>query len=278
MDGKDSLELIKLTVQDRYGRLAEEEGQRGCGCSPGPSSCCSPEAEEQFYSGESMYPDASTANLPPEVTAFSLGCGDPITLAELEEGQTVLDLGSGGGMDCFLAARKVGPKGRVIGIDMTSEMIQRAEENRIKLKMENVEFRWGEIEEIPVEDESIDVIISNCVINLSPDKQRVFQEAFRVLKAGGKLAVSDIVTDGPLPDRVRESLDAWAGCVAGALDIGEFRQELKKAGFTEVEVEAFPWEEGILQADGEIPADQVDYRRLQNTIFSARITARKPGS
>lgn len=128
-----------------------------------------------------MYPDASTANLPSEVTTFSLGCGDPITLAELEEGQTVLDLGSGGGMDCFLAARKVGPSGKVIGVDMTSEMIQRPEENRIKLKMDNVQFRWGEIEGIPVKDESIDVIISNCVINLSPDKQRVFQEAFRVL-------------------------------------------------------------------------------------------------
>jgi SAM-dependent methyltransferase len=179
---------------------------------------------------------------------MSLGCGDPITLAALTPGQTVLDLGSGGGIDCFLAAKKVGPAGKVIGVDMTASMIERARANKKQLGAENVEFRLGEIEHLPVADNTVDVIISNCVINLSPDKPQVFREAFRVLKPGGKLAVSDIVTDGPLPEAVKSSLSAWAGCVAGALDVNEYIAGIGAAGFTKVELTPKYWDQAIIDA------------------------------
>ncbi len=151
-----------------------------------------------------------------------MGCGDPITLASLQPGQTVLDLGSGGGIDCFMAAKKVGERGHVIGVDMTAEMLEKARLNQVKMGFKNVDFRLGEIEHLPVADNTVDVIISNCVVNLSPDKPQVFREAYRVLKPGGKLALSDIVTDGPLPQVVKDSLSAWAGCVAGALDVKDY--------------------------------------------------------
>jgi len=165
-----------------------------------------------------------------------LGCGNPVALANLREGETVLDLGSGGGIDVFLASKKVGKSGKVIGVDMTKEMLERAKASALKNGYSNVEFRLGEIESLPIEDETVDTIISNCVINLSPDKLKVFKEAFRVLKPNGKLMVSDIVTNGELPEDVRKSFDAWAGCIAGALEKNEYLHTIKKAGFISVKI------------------------------------------
>ncbi|MFN2236899.1 MAG: arsenite methyltransferase [Anaerolineales bacterium] len=244
---------IRSAVRERYGSIAEKAAKDtsvDCGCSPSQSkgSCCGPVDDRETFSMVSkLYQDPDVAELPDEVTEISLGCGDPVTLASLMPGQTVLDLGSGGGIDCFLAAKKVGPSGKVIGVDMTAAMIERARANQAKLNAENVEFRLGEIEHLPVADHSVDVIISNCVINLSPDKPQVFREAFRVLKPGGKLAVSDIVTDGPLPDVVKNSLSAWAGCVAGALDFKEYISGIQNAGFEHVELTPTYWEQDIIE-------------------------------
>ena len=243
----------------------------------------------QLVSGESqasgallqIYETSDASGLPDEVTGLSLGCGDPVTLATLEPGQTVLDLGSGGGIDCFLAAQKVGEKGHVIGVDMTYEMLDKARANREKLGLKNVEFRLGEIEHLPVADNTADVIISNCVINLSPDKTQVFREAFRVLKPGGRLAVSDIVTNGPLPQVVKNSLNAWAGCVAGALDIEEYVSGIEAAGFSEVQIAPvyFPKEtidEAVEVLGKSFDLDQFPEQDLSKAVFSAKITARKP--
>jgi len=188
MSDKNS-ETIHREVRKRYARLAKEDGApaQGISCCAADSQCCPPDTDQAVV----FYDDQVIADLPNEVVGFSLGCGDPITLAELQPGQAVLDLGSGGGLDCFLAARKVAPDGHVIGVDMTPAMIDKAKENLMKQGLENVEFRLGEIEKLPVDDDSIDVVISNCVINLSPNKSQTFQEIFRVLKRGGKLAVSD---------------------------------------------------------------------------------------
>ncbi|MCK4470937.1 MAG: arsenite methyltransferase, partial [Anaerolineae bacterium] len=166
----------------------------------------------------------------------SLGCGNPIALSELQPGEVVLDLGSGGGLDCFLAAHKVGPQGKVVGLDMTPDMIQLARANAKDLSMDNVEFRLGEMEHMPIDSDSMDVVISNCVINLSPDKDAVFREVFRALKPGGRLCVSDIVTHGELPASVRESLEQWAGCVAGALEEKEYLEKIRAAGFVQAEL------------------------------------------
>ena len=307
---------IRSVVRERYGSIAEKavEGvQADCGCGPAQSddSCCGPaEDPETFSMVSKLYQDPDVAELPDEVTDISLGCGDPVTLASLTPGQTVLDLGSGGGIDCFLAAKKVGPTGKVIGVDMTAAMIERARSNKDKLGAENVEFRLGEIEHLPVADNSVDVIISNCVVNLSPDKPQVFREAFRVLKPGGKLAVSDIVTDGPLPDAVKNSLSAWAGCIAGALDVKDYIGGIEAAGFTDVELTPTYWEQEMIDAATEqldpdlqqkVEAAKKDGRAVvvvndvgnseiievddsmefenfdpQKAIFSAKITAWKP--
>jgi len=170
------------------------------------------------------------------VTDVSLGCGNPTAIAELQPGEVVLDLGSGGGIDCFLAAKKVGPEGKVIGLDMTPDMIKLARRNAKKVGATNVEFRYGEMEDIPLPDESVDAIISNCVINLSPDKDAVFSEAYRVLRPGGRMMVSDIVINGQLPQSIRDSLDAWAGCIAGALDEPVYLGKIRAAGFEKVKV------------------------------------------
>ncbi|HEY6074812.1 MAG TPA: arsenite methyltransferase, partial [Anaerolineales bacterium] len=192
------------------------------------ASCCS--------SDSSLYPVELLTTLPEGETAVSYGCGDPITLASLKPGQTVLDLGSGAGLDCFFAARKVGETGRVIGVDMTPEMIERATASAARLNIPNVEFRQGFIEDLPVDSNTVDVVISNCVINLAPEKSPVFAEVFRVLKPGGKLAVSDIVTSGPLPEAIKNSLSAWAGCVAGAVEAGEYIAMMKAVGFMDISV------------------------------------------
>ncbi|MBD3206955.1 arsenite methyltransferase [Candidatus Bathyarchaeota archaeon] len=219
---------IKKYVKNRYGEIAMSDS---CCCSS--SLCCGDPsldiAQRIGYSEEDL------ENIPSEAS-MGLGCGNPVALASLEEGETVLDLGSGAGMDVFLAARKVGEKGKVIGVDMTEEMIKKARKTAADYGYGNVEFRLGEIEDLPLEDESIDVIISNCVINLAPDKGRVFSEAYRVLRPGGRLMVSDLVTEEELPRKVKESFDAWAGCVAGAMIKAKYLDTIERSGFDKVRV------------------------------------------
>ncbi len=247
-------EDVKQAVREHYSQIARNfrpEGDANC-C--GPASCCG-----DGGAAVNLYADDTLAGLPPDVAGLALGCGDPVGIQMLQPGQTVLDLGSGGGIDCFRAAQQVGPEGRVIGVDMTPEMIDRARRNARQLGLTNVEFRLGEIEHLPVADASVDVIISNCVINLVPDKRQVFREAYRVLRPGGQLSVSDIVTRGELPEALRRDLAAWAGCVAGAVGVEEYIAGLKEAGFEDVRV---------------TPESQ--NLPVYAPIFSARITARKP--
>jgi ubiquinone/menaquinone biosynthesis C-methylase UbiE len=221
-----SEKTVKEFVKKRYGEIAE----RSSSCCP-TCSCTDP-IEVGSRIG---YSEEELRNIP-EAANMGLGCGNPVAIASLKEGETVFDLGSGGGVDVFLAAKRVGPKGRIIGVDMTESMIQKAASNAAKYGYKNVEFRLGEIENLPVDDGVVDVIISNCVINLSPDKDRVFREAYRVLKPGGRLTVSDLVTEGELPEEVRRSFDAWACCIGGALEKGKYLESIKKAGFKDVRI------------------------------------------
>ena len=238
----------------------------------GDSDCCG--TDRKLYSTDLL------ATLPEGESAVSYGCGDPITLASLEPGQTVLDLGSGAGLDCFFAANKVGETGHVIGVDMTPEMIERARSSAQRLNIQNVEFRQGYLEDLPVESNTVDVIISNCVINLAPDKSRVFAEAFRVLKPGGKFAVSDIVTDGPLPPPIKQSLSAWAGCVAGAVDAKDYINMMEAVGFTDVSITpVFFQKETIDSAIKEIGSSlelkTISRDDVYKAVYSAKITAYK---
>ena len=280
----EKMELnVRTAVRDRYSKIAEtfEPGtQADCGCQTN-TSCCGSDDDEQMAVVEKYYKEADLSGLPEDVTGLSLGCGDPITLAKLEQGQVVLDLGSGGGIDCFLAGQRVGAEGHVIGVDMTPAMLEKARANKAKIGAENVEFRLGEIEHIPAADASVDVIISNCVINLSTDKPQVFREAFRVLKPGGKLAVSDMVTDGPLPDGLKSSLSAWAGCVSGALDIREYIAGIQESGFVDVEIvpvylDREQVDDAVRQLGGEIQLGGLSKEQVYKAVFSAKITARKP--
>ena len=237
----------------------------------GPSDCCTPESN--------LYPADLLATLPAGESTISYGCGDPITLASLEPGQTVLDLGSGAGLDCFFAARKVGETGKVIGVDMTPEMLEKARSSAKRMNLANVEFRQGFIEDLPVESGTVDVIISSCVINLSPNKSRVFNETFRVLKPGGKLAVSDIVTDGELPDAVKKSLSAWAGCVAGAVEAKDYIAMMEAAGYTNISVKpVFFDKQTVDDALGDMKLDVSSYSKddVYKAVYSAKITAYKP--
>jgi len=219
---------VKEFVKKRYGEIAQTD--QSCCCS---SSCCGPSTKE--IEKEIGYSKTELENVP-DSAILGLGCGNPVALANLKEGETVLDLGSGGGIDVFLASKKVGLYGKVIGVDMTEEMLERAKTSALKHDYKNVEFRLGEIENLPVETETIDTIISNCVINLSPNKLKVFQEAYRVLKSNGKLMVSDIVTHGELPEDVRKSFDAWAECIAGALEKNKYLDTIKRAGFRTIKI------------------------------------------
>ncbi len=287
---------VRAEVRKHYGKAAKEYQPRNS-CSCGGSGDVDAKMIQKMY-------DAPEVNdLPGEITGFSMGCGDPVTLASLLPGQTVLDLGAGGGLDCFLAAKKVGEKGHVIGVDMTAEMLEKARTNQAKLGVTNVDFRLGEIEHLPVADGSVDVIISNCVVNLSPDKEQVFKEAFRVLRPGGKLSLSDVVTQGPLPKEVRESMDAWAGCLAGAIDIDAYKATLEAAGFTDVQITPVPQDEQTAEelvkelapetvgkpgrrmiiSDGagvkviELgESDDTPGKTVKQAAVSAKITARKP--
>jgi arsenite methyltransferase len=239
----------------------------------GSDACCSTE--------NSLYPVDLLTTVPSDVASTSYGCGDPITLASLKTGQTVLDLGSGAGLDCILAAQKVGETGHVIGVDMTPEMIERAQVNAKKVSLNNVEFRHGYLESLPVDNNTVDVIISNCVINLSPDKSKVFSEAFRVLKSGGKLAVSDIVTDGPLPEAIKRSLSAWAGCVAGAVEAKDYIGMMEAVGFTNISITPVFFDKETIDSALAEFKDSIDLNIISRddiykTVYSAKITAYKP--
>ena len=218
-------DAVRKAVRERYGALALT-----------PSSCCGSKPETMCNCGD-IYPKAEIVSLPSEAVAVSAGCGNPTAIASLKPGMTVVDLGSGGGIDCFLSARKVGAKGKVYGIDATPEMIHRARKTGRENGYDNVEFRLGEIEHMPLEAGIADVVISNCVINLSPNKQQVFDEAFRVLKPGGKLAVSDIVLLKDLPENIRKDMRAWSECVSGAVSEKEYTGAMSKAGFERIKVE-----------------------------------------
>jgi len=222
---------IKKRGAENYAQIAKKESS----CCASVSSCCDSAGLAQVISRNIGYSDEELASIP-EGANLGLGCGNPIALASLTEGEIVLDLGSGAGFDCFLAANKVGKRGRVIGVDMTPEMIKKARENAKKGNYQNVEFRLGEIENIPAADSSVDVVISNCVINLSPDKSRVFREAFRVLKPGGRLMVSDIVLLKELSEFIRNSIAAYVGCISGAMMKDDYIEVVKKAGFREVRI------------------------------------------
>ena len=230
----DSSSDLKDVVREKYGEAAKRAatGTSSCGCG---SSCCGENASDPITSNH--YADAETASLPDGAVRASLGCGNPTALAELRAGEVVLDLGSGGGIDVLLSARRVGPTGKAYGLDMTDEMLALARRNQAEAGVTNVEFLKGEIEAIPLPDDSVDVIISNCVINLSGDKDRVIAEAFRVLKPGGRFAVSDVVVRGAVPEPIRKSVELWVGCVAGAMEDSEYIARLERAGFTGVGVE-----------------------------------------
>ncbi|UCD44680.1 MAG: arsenite methyltransferase [Candidatus Bathyarchaeota archaeon] len=233
----ENSEKIKEHVRETYSQVAQR-AQASCGCGCGTAStasCCGPVSKDAYVQGIG-YSLEDIKELPESAVGAAAGCGNPTAIAGLKEGEVVLDLGSGGGIDVFLSAKKVGPKGKAIGVDMTDEMLNLARKNAEELGFENVEFRKGDIEDLPVEDESVDVIISNCVINLAPDKDKVFREAYRVLRPGGRITVSDIVTDGPLPQEIKDNPDAWAACVSGALDKEEYLQKIRDAGFQDVKV------------------------------------------
>jgi arsenite methyltransferase len=224
---------VKDVVKEKYGQAAlrvTAGGSSCCGASAALDGCCDPITSN-------LYDAAQTGQLPEEAVRASLGCGNPAALAKLAPGETVLDLGSGGGIDVLLSARRVGPTGKAYGLDMTDEMLALARENQRKAGVENVEFLKGEIESIPLPDNSVDVVISNCVINLSADKEKVLREAFRVLKPGGRFAVSDVVTRGTVPAEVRKNMLLWVGCIAGALQDYEYVSKLAKAGFTSIDIE-----------------------------------------
>jgi len=224
---------IKEMVREKYGQAARRAGAGGsscCGTAPATGAACDPITSH-------LYDAAQMEQVPEQALQASLGCGNPTALAKLNAGEVVLDLGSGGGIDVLLSARRVGPTGKAYGLDMTDEMLALANANKRKAGAENVEFLRGEIEHIPLPDNSVDVIISNCVINLSADKDGVLREAFRVLKPGGRFAVSDVVTRGEISPQIRQSMLLWVGCVAGALEEGEYRDKLGAAGFEQIEVE-----------------------------------------
>ena len=270
----DTMADIQHAVQDKYGAIATAV-QKGTGGCCGTSCGCGDPISSNLYS------ETQTGELPKEAVLASLGCGNPTALAQLEPGQVVLDLGSGGGIDVLLSAKRVGPTGKAYGLDMTDEMLALARENQRKAGATNVEFLKGTIESIPLPDNSVDVIISNCVINLSGDKDAVLREAFRVLKPGGRFAVSDVVVRGEVPNAVRKNMELWVGCIAGALEENDYAAKLSTAGFTDVNLEAwrvydvndaraFLTESGI---DVDAVAPQVEGR-----FASAFIRATKPAA
>ncbi len=269
---------VKDVVKDKYGRAAlrvvSGEGAACCGSSP--SSCCSSDADPIT---SDLYDQLQKDELPEAAVLASLGCGNPTALADLKPREVVLDLGSGGGIDVLLSARRVSPGGKAYGLDMTDEMLNLARENQKKAGVANVEFLKGEIEQIPLPDGSVDVIISNCVINLSADKDRVLREAFRVLKPGGRFAVSDVVTRGEIPEEIRRNILLWVGCVAGALDEGEYRAKLEAAGFEAIGIEPtriYRAEDALSFLAGQGLDLEAIGPQVEGKFMSAFVRARKP--
>lgn len=265
---------IHPVVREHYANAARQSSS----CCGGKSDCGCGSAKGSKYSGSEFYEKESFKNIPEDISSFSLGCGNPIALASLKPGEVVVDLGSGGGLDCFLAAKRVGEIGHVIGVDMTPEMLDKARSNRQRLGFSNVDFRLGEIEHLPIADGTVDVVISNCVVNLSPDKPQVFREVLRVLKPGGRLAISDIVTDGELPSPLKKDLGAWAGCISGALDVNDLKEMLKSTGFVNIQVEAKYFDDAALSdlGVGKEHGEKYEGKELKGSIFSANISAAKP--
>jgi SAM-dependent methyltransferase len=248
---------IHDVVKERYGAIAS--GETAACCS---SDCC---GGDTASTNVALYDSQMLEGLPVDVTGLSLGCGDPVSIASLKPGEVVVDLGSGGGIDCFLAARQVGDAGYVIGVDMTPEMLQRANANKVKLGVQNVEFRKGQIEALPVVDNSVDVVMSNCVINLSPDKPAVFREVIRALKPGGRVSISDIVTEGEFTAEMRADTAKWAECVTGAIDVNAYTGIMREAGFVDIQVVDKVDAENIVERKPGMPR-----------VYSARVTAYKP--
>jgi SAM-dependent methyltransferase len=267
---------IKEVVREKYGQAAERVNAGAGSACCGASACCDSSIDPIT---SNLYASDQTGELPKEAILASLGCGNPTALAELRPGETVLDLGSGGGIDVLLSARRVGPTGKAYGLDMTEEMLSLAEENKRKSGLQNVEFLKGEIEKIPLPDASVDVIISNCVINLSGDKDRVLREAFRVLKPGGRFAVSDVVTRGEAPADVRKNMLLWVGCIAGALRDYEYIAKLARAGFDEIDIEptrVYDIEDARTFLSGQgVDVDAIA-PQVQGKFMSAFIRAKKP--
>jgi SAM-dependent methyltransferase len=254
-------EGIRQSVRKSYGEIAKA-GTAGCGCGPGNNPTPEDVSVGLGYSSD----DVSTA---PQGVNMGLGCGNPQAIASLQPGETVVDLGSGGGFDCFLAARAVGESGHVIGVDMTPEMISKARETAVKAGVDNVEFRLGEIENLPVADNTVDAIISNCVVNLSPEKTNVVREAFRVLKRDGRLAITDIVATAELPEKVKRNLELHAGCIAGAAQIDELKSMLREAGFTNIRIKPMEESREIIRGSGL-------GENIEDFVISATIEAVKP--
>jgi arsenite methyltransferase len=267
---------IKEVVKQKYGEAALRVKTGGSSCCGATAStgCCDPITTN-------LYDASQTGQIPEEALLASLGCGNPTALAQLKSAETVLDLGSGGGIDVLLSARRVGPTGKAFGLDMTDEMLALANENKRKAGVENVEFLKGEIENIPLPDNSVDVIISNCVINLSADKSKVLREAFRVLKPGGRFAVSDVVTRGEMLPEIRQSVLAWVGCIAGALEENEYRAKLAAAGFDQIEIEptrVYRAEDALEFLSGQQIPVNLDPAQIDGKFFSGFIRALKPAA
>ena len=265
---------IQEAVKQKYGEAAKRAADGGTACCGGELSGCDPITSD-------LYDEAEKAGLPSKAVAASLGCGNPTALAKLQPGEIVLDLGSGGGIDVILSAKRVGSTGKAYGLDMTEEMLTLARENQKKAGIENVEFLLGAIEKVPLPDNSVDVIISNCVINLSGDKDRVLGEAFRVLKPGGRLAISDVVVRGAVPANIRKSMELWVGCIAGALEENEYREKLARAGFLSIDIEptrVYKIEEAreFLEAAG-LDANTVG-PLIDGKFISAFVRATKPSA
>ena len=271
---------LKSSVKEKYGQAAlrVSEGATDVSCC-GSSACCGATTEAWDPITSDLYDEKQKAGIPVEAVLASLGCGNPTALAALNEGETVLDLGSGGGIDVLLSAKRVGPTGKAYGLDMTDEMLALANENKRRAGAENVEFLKGEIEQIPLPDETVDVIISNCVINLSADKRKVLNEAFRVLKPGGRFAVSDVVVQGDVPDAVKKNMELWIGCVAGALEEGEFLDLLREVGFKKASIEptrVYQAEDAAAFLSGSgLDSDEFT-SQIEGRFMSAFVRATKP--
>jgi len=275
---------VKKAIRERYGMIAKSNSMSCCGTSKSAAkSCCGTVTSNAKKASLGVGYSESDLDSVPENANMGLGCGNPLAFASIKEGETVLDLGSGGGIDCFIAAQKAGPSGRVIGVDMTAEMIERARENAEKSGYKNVEFRLGEIEHLPVADNSVDLVISNCVINLSTDKEQVFKEISRVLKPGGRIMVSDIVLTGDLPESIMKSLDAYVSCIAGAVNKDDYLEFIKKAGLQDIKVveeTGIPvdlWLNDPLveQARKESGISISEGKKLNDSVVSVKVYAKK---